>query len=287
MVQFLQILQKTKAFGALVQLVDDDKGGKVLRLFKLLRGEPTEEKKKVLNGACMAVVMTRRMPGYENDHDNPNAIHQPNTTETFLKHVFRLMREQGIQYGQADIKNLPGSYAAYLAKQWQGILKLRTDFGNKPNQATTVMDDVEKLANADPPLRPFDDFDDLLSMVLWSVSKVLTFRAGLEVCCARSSRVLSLVFLCLVACIMSFMLQSCGMVYVCVSFFCSFMLHVDVFLRLASCKMLHLVLVLHRDVLSSRRSCLFVLSYCVSQRVVALSRDVNVTRHGLSCLRVA
>jgi hypothetical protein len=182
MIQFFIVLQRTKNFVALVELVDDDNnGGKILRLFKLLRSQPSKEKKKVLNAVCMVVVMNHRMKGYEDNPNDPAGMYQPNSIETFFKHVFWIFREQGIQYMQADIKYLPGSYAAYLAKKWEETLKVCPDFATKPRQATMVMDDFEKFHQADPPLDPFGCFDDLLVMILWCVSKVINFRAGYEV----------------------------------------------------------------------------------------------------------
>jgi hypothetical protein len=182
MVQFFKILQRVTHFALLVQLVDDDNGGKILRFFKLLRGEKSEEKKKVINAVCMAVVMHYRMAGYEDTPNDPNGVYQPNSTDTFLKHVFRVFREQGIQYMQSDIRNIPGSYAAYLAKKWEETLKVRSDFANKPMQATTVMDDVEKLQHADPPLDPFRNYNDLLVLVLW-----LFFKGNQSSCWIRGT----------------------------------------------------------------------------------------------------
>ena len=70
-----KIFQRATCFAALVQLVDDDNGGKILHFFKLFRGKKSEEKKKVINAVCMAVVMHYHMAGYEDNPNDPNGVY--------------------------------------------------------------------------------------------------------------------------------------------------------------------------------------------------------------------
>lgn len=82
--------------------------------------------------------------------------YQPNTYQTKLKHIFSTLKQADVSLEQKHFTGFPGSYKSNFIRKFAEAAKARPeDFGRKPLQASTKLDDDKKICKyADPPLNP-------------------------------------------------------------------------------------------------------------------------------------
>jgi len=179
--QFISTISRHPTLHPLVELVPDETtSGKCFRLFTILRGTPDLSKKRVLNACILVWVLSFWKKGF--DRSDIAGMPQPNYTDKCIKHIFKVLHDQYIMISHQEMKSLPGSYWHHLEKNFATACQTRADFGRKPNQAAVEHEDEAKLRNkADPPYRPLESYDDLLTLVLYKFNRDLFNRGGDEV----------------------------------------------------------------------------------------------------------
>jgi hypothetical protein len=161
--QFLKILRVHDRFRIMVELVEDpDKEGTfLLLLFKLLRGLPDMEKKVLLNSILTFFFFMFK------PIDPSKSEYQPNVCEKHVRHLFSVFKDNGMFITANMLKTLPGSFHAYLEAMFNKEAKLDADYGRRKNRAMVDHDWQYKLHHsADPPLDPFNNYKDCLTLSL-------------------------------------------------------------------------------------------------------------------------
>lgn len=179
MVELFLVLQNSKAFQKLCDIVptagSSDEAAQGIRLIELLKGQKTAEKKRLLNAALVVYSLNHCRDGFE--AGDPQGYYQPNTMQTKLKHIFRLLKESGISYEQRDFKSYPSAYKAVFKTIFDEAQRIRPEYGRKPFQASVEFNDDWKIRSmADPVFRPWDVPRDALLLAFYFTNRDIQFR---------------------------------------------------------------------------------------------------------------
>lgn len=112
--------------------------------------------------------------------EHANAIHQPNSTATFHKHIFSYLKKRGIVFSAKNDFNCVGGFQAFYVKLFELASKVRLDFGNKPQQAAVDPEAELKIRQSNK-YQPFVNHTDCLYLLIRAVMKIGCLRGSTEV----------------------------------------------------------------------------------------------------------
>ena len=110
-----------------------------------------------------------------------DAIYQPNTMETFHKHIFLWWKSRGVIYSFYNDFNGEGGFQGWWTDLYKRAQKFRDDLGLKPQQAS-VNPKAEQKIRENGNFQPFSDYDDCLMLLIRGVIKYNCMRGSQEVC---------------------------------------------------------------------------------------------------------
>jgi hypothetical protein len=110
-----------------------------------------------------------------------DALHQPNTTETFHKHVFAFLHRKGVVYSFTNDFNGPGSFQAWWTNAYAEAQSFRSNIGCKPMQAAVDPNAEQKIRDHQHLYDPFNNHYDCLKLLIRQVIKYNALRGAGEV----------------------------------------------------------------------------------------------------------
>ena len=171
------------------QIVDpDDKTSKVFRLLVCTRGPKSSAKYKVLNSVLVAVSCSLKLLKYSHvditkrpvTPEIANALYQPNTLQTFWKHIFSWFSRNGVVYKASKDFNGEGGFQAFYKNLYASCELLRMDLGRKPMQASVDLSAEHKIRKFGN-FKPMHDYDDCMMLLMHYTLKNFQMRASKEV----------------------------------------------------------------------------------------------------------
>jgi hypothetical protein len=105
---------------------------------------------------------------------------QPNTISKIHRTLFKIFKDNDVNYSLGDFKHDSSFYAVWN-KIFDDTCQYRDDFGNKQQQAVVDLHDFQKMSNLVPPLRPEENYNDMLLVLPYKVAQVFCLCAGQEV----------------------------------------------------------------------------------------------------------
>ena len=127
-------------------------------------------------------------PGIAEKHPEiAERMYQPTTITTYLKHVFAVLKMNGVYIQQRDFNNYPGSYLLYWTLAFRYAATIRPDFGTRPNRAQVEKDGDLKIRKAitEGKLDLSDNYQHMLMYLTWMLSCAFGTRGSKEVSVSR------------------------------------------------------------------------------------------------------
>ena len=108
------------------------------------------------------------------------AIYQPNSVETMHKKLFSFLATRGVLYSFSHDFNQEGGFQAYWIQLYAMAQSFRDDLGNKPHQAAVDFNSEKKIRECGR-YDPFQNYNDMLKLLVRNVIKYFALRGSLEV----------------------------------------------------------------------------------------------------------
>jgi hypothetical protein len=105
---------------------------------------------------------------------------QPATVSKIHQILFKILKDNNVTYSLGNFKN-KGSFYAVWNKVFDNTCMYCSDYGNKPHQAVVDLDDFQKMSTCFSPLRPEENYGDMLLVIPYKVTQVFCLCAGSEV----------------------------------------------------------------------------------------------------------
>mmetsp|Transcript_45621 Transcript_45621/g.111100 ORF Transcript_45621/g.111100 Transcript_45621/m.111100 type:complete len:260 (-) Transcript_45621:1099-1878(-) len=151
----------------------------MFRFVHLVSGPKDTNKYTAINAAMLCFSHCLRMKGYEDKPDDPKGYYQPSATAKFIGNIFTVLHHNNCQYDHGSFKNQPGSYWNYFSIRFAMVATVRPEFGRR-KVAAVDHDNERKMRQASKPFN-FDDYTDLLYVLMWKVAREFTRRGGKEI----------------------------------------------------------------------------------------------------------
>lgn len=190
LVKLLTILRQHESLNPLADVVTGESGIRTFRLFTLLSGAKTPDKKRLLNTILLVFGRNHVQKKYRSlnlddlsKKDLADAEYQPNVVTLHHKQLFAIFNANGIALKQHDFKNYPDSYDTMWANRFAKASKERDDYGTRPNRAAvdTETDGKIRTAVEEKRFNPQGNYDDNLLLLNFRMIYDLQFRSGQEV----------------------------------------------------------------------------------------------------------
>jgi hypothetical protein len=184
---FVTSVERHPTLHPLVEPVKGPDGDWLYRFVLMLSGFKDNKKRAILNAMFLCYARTVSYKKFHdenvlamNDLQLAEAMLEPNTIARMHRQIMKVLGDNSILYKMGDFRYQGGFQAI-----WKGLFdrtrKNRPDYGTKPNQAVVDLDDFDKIANAEVPYRPLENYNDMMKVLPYQCSSYLTFRAGNEV----------------------------------------------------------------------------------------------------------
>jgi len=113
--------------------------------------------------------------------EQANALCQPNTTQTFFKHIFSCFSNSSVIYKLQDKEfHKTGGFQAYWKTAFEDAAPFRKDLGKKPTQAA-VDYNAEAKIRENGNYSPFTNYDDCIDLLARSIMTTFALRGRREV----------------------------------------------------------------------------------------------------------
>eukprot|EP00980_Cylindrotheca_fusiformis_P022931 scaffold9944_cov93-Cylindrotheca_fusiformis.AAC.1 len=170
--RFIIAIRDSKEHGTLADLVDDaqNPGQKTLRFVNLLTGERQAQKFNLLNILFLIHFETYRM--------KDGKVYQPSTTHKGIKQIFTQLKRSNINYDLSDFKQRAGTFANQYMKLFDEVAATDSTFARKPMQATTQLDDEERIRKNGK--YNVNEYDDNMLLAMYRSGQGFVLRGGDE-----------------------------------------------------------------------------------------------------------
>jgi hypothetical protein len=168
---------------------DENSGAVIFNLQKLCSGAKTPAKRVILNHCLLRYAC---FSGVKDEHQGKNIYEmaiesfaaialEPSTIATRHKMIFAVLRQNmGMTYLLKDF-NFPGGFTNWWTQAFDRIKSVRPLYATKPKQAVVQLDYFKLIMNAEKPFKPYENYDDLLNLLMFRMCIELCKRAGKEV----------------------------------------------------------------------------------------------------------
>ena len=110
-------------------------------MYEVLRGIKTPAKRAILS-KCLILWITFKKVSIG---PRKGALHEPSSTETYLKMMFGIFHLKGIEFKWDKDFNGTGEFGAVMTQLWRDQTNIEPTFGTGKNKATFDIDVDEKL----------------------------------------------------------------------------------------------------------------------------------------------
>ena len=155
---FLEVLAAHPKFGPLAQEVVKPGGARTFRLFQLLQGKRTPEKMALLNSLLIVFVQHYVKQAYRqrglslcemDPKDRANAQYEPNVMKKAVKHLFNVLKRNGVGMERKDFDSFEGSFDSVVTNKFEETKQHRPDYGTLKHRAIEELQDDEKILRRD------------------------------------------------------------------------------------------------------------------------------------------
>ena len=192
--RFFKCLEQHPVTSPLARFTSDKDGSNRRRVFyKEVAGEKDEKKERTLN-LCLVVFAEKLR---KDEKSVPKALldsarteeekqilrmYQPNSLGTMHRQLFAHFKRNGIEYCQADFKHgKSGSFYAYWKHKMAEAAKVIDNYGRAPKRSEFDEDEDYKLRNCANPPWNFNEYNDLLHLIVWQLLTQFMLRGAQEV----------------------------------------------------------------------------------------------------------